>query len=837
MRRWLLFGAPIILGIVTAVATAVTSPHHEIKIFADPIDALSVGFSNDAGELEVSARIAGQWTDWETLETQDEPDPLLRESNLVIFPGATSTVRFRGTRDFNVHPIRISHEPISYELASHDAFPRPRVLKRADWGADESLLVDSGGEEHADEPQASVGDNGNGNGTPSNRVRDCEDLHANYPDEFTVERTVMENENGELLRWPQQYSPQVRVLVVHHTALKVNGDDRHPVERVRALYQYHTLNRGWGDIGYHYIVDEKGQIYEGRAGGRNVIGGHVYCNNVGTVGIALLGNFDLEQPTQAQMRSLQWLLADLAEEYDINLSRNVTFRGKSLPPIVGHRQLVSTECPGYYVWETLDQVRRNTSSGNLGAGIVFPNLKKKYEDRTETRKAKRAIAAPRPVRTTGLFAAGSENILGRPGEEILFTMKYVAGTKSVKRREDIGKIAKSRPDLGLWQEINGRFLRMTKNVDAPETVKAGEEVLIRIRAKLPNDPGTTTLMLGDVSYVFKTEGRRSRSAIGESSRQSPLQFPSSRNAPSPSVGGGVARRAGERGGTGKENENKTTEKTDQNDRESQPSNISLIRIRLGYEGADARIEGSNTLLNGASVTGPVLLSVDGSNCRARESNTSGVLRLESVSPLKIASWNRPANRFRGALECRVIEGKLVLINELSLEDYLAGLAEEPDSEPWQKQRAFAIAARTYAAYYIDASNPRKFPGMPYDGSDSPATFQAYGGVLFEEQNSRWTASVKDTAHQVLQKNGKTIKAPYFSSDAGRTRSLEEAGWKDFPFPEIFSSKEDPWCSGMQLWGHGVGMSGCGAEGQANEGKTAEEILRYYYPGTIIENLP
>ena len=42
---------------------------------------------------------------------------------------------------------------------------------------------------------------------------------------------------------------------------------------------------------------------------------------------------------------------------------------------------------------------------------------------------------------------------------------------------------------------------------------------------------------------------------------------------------------------------------------------------------------------------------------------------------------------------------------------------------------------------------------------------------------------------------------------------------------------------MTLRGHGVGMSGCGAEGQANEGKKAEEILDYYYRGTEIKKLP
>ena len=191
---------------------------------------------------------------------------------------------------------------------------------------------------------------------------------------------------------------------------------------------------------------------------------------------------------------------------------------------------------------------------------------------------------------------------------------------------------------------------------------------------------------------------------------------------------------------------------------------------------------------------------------------------------------KSTNRFRETIECRIIDGKLTLINDISLENYLAGLAEEPDSEPYEKQRAFAIAARSYALFYI-LGPQRKFPGLPYDGSDSPAQFQAYGGVYFEEKNPRWADAVIDTKDQILVWQRKVVKPPYFSTDDGRTKSaLDGWGWTNTPY---LDAKDDPWCEGMGNWGHGVGMSGCGAEGQANEGKTAEEILQYYYPGTRI----
>lgn len=245
--------------------------------------------------------------------------------------------------------------------------------------------------------------------------------------------------------------------------------------------------------------------------------------------------------------------------------------------------------------------------------------------------------------------------------------------------------------------------------------------------------------------------------------------------------------------------------------------------------------GARTMSAGSGLTP----SAEGQSCVVDAAGVqagSEALRIEpSADGLSIINIDANTQRvYRGVVECRIIGGGVALINELPLEDYLRGLAEEPDSEPFEKQRAFAIAARSYALSYI-SPDKRKFPGQPYDGTDDPATFQAYQGMTFERGNPQWVKAVTSTATVVLRSEGEVLRAPYFSSDDGRTRSPAEAGWKNFPHAELFSSKSDPWCRGLRLSGHGVGMSGCGARGQAKDGKTAEEILRYYYPGAVIRN--
>jgi hypothetical protein len=204
-----------------------------------------------------------------------------------------------------------------------------RYLSRAAWGADESLRFDSTGTEI----------------------------------------------------WPPAYFP-VQTLTVHHTATANNDPD--PAATVRAIYYYHAITQGWGDIGYHLLIDESGTVYEGRWSGTDPVpvfgaepgldgrpqmvnGGHVLGYNAGNIGVALLGDFTGRLPTRAARNSLALVLAALAgvENIDplatVNYVNPISGATSTVDAISGHRDWLPTECPGGHYYSQLPSLRRDVA--------------------------------------------------------------------------------------------------------------------------------------------------------------------------------------------------------------------------------------------------------------------------------------------------------------------------------------------------------------------------------------------------------------------------------------------------------------------------------------------
>lgn len=132
-------------------------------------------------------------------------------------------------------------------------------------------------------------------------------------------------------------------ITIHHT-VGAMGRDR-PASLVRAIQNYHLDVQGWSDIAYHYLISADGSIFEGSAPTTRQ-GAHVFGGNRGNLGIALMGNFERDRPTEAQLKAAGELSAWLAEIYDIDLAYDAARPGAGT--LLGHRHNAgqSTACPG-----------------------------------------------------------------------------------------------------------------------------------------------------------------------------------------------------------------------------------------------------------------------------------------------------------------------------------------------------------------------------------------------------------------------------------------------------------------------------------------------------------
>ncbi|MFN8517524.1 MAG: N-acetylmuramoyl-L-alanine amidase [Chloroflexia bacterium] len=205
-----------------------------------------------------------------------------------------------------------------------NATSMPKVIARAQWGCDEKLRFDAKGKEI----------------------------------------------------WEPEYLVNEKIIV-HHTDTPNDGD---PAAAVRSVYYYHAITQGWGDIGYNFLIDRNGNVYEGRFGGENVVAGHALRYNYGSVGIALLGAFAGAPapspspsaspspgaktptpaappvPTAAAEAALVQLASYKARFLDV-LNPSY-FVDKTIQSVVGHRDVLSTSCPGDNFYPHLASIRK-----------------------------------------------------------------------------------------------------------------------------------------------------------------------------------------------------------------------------------------------------------------------------------------------------------------------------------------------------------------------------------------------------------------------------------------------------------------------------------------------
>lgn len=379
--RWCRVGAALVLASAVLVmaepAMAITGP----KTLADrrpvqtgpvepgfPIDYVGVvwdmpdGSHAAGGSAAVRFKTDGRWGPWTAL-VDDGAEAEGQWASGLVPGGDADAYQVRGVpalaRSPRATAINTTDGPEvtigEMPARAAGALASSRCRSRADWGADENLRfgATSGG--------------------------------------------------GSVESWPAQFHP-VQTLTVHHTAGA--NDDNDPAATVRAIYRYHAVDRGWGDVGYQYLVDESGVIYEGRwsgsasrscttAGGDGadfghettdldqdgvidemVTGAHVAGWNSGNMGIALLGTFTAVDPKAAAVAGLEDLLTELSVRHGLDPVGTVGYVNpvngttRTVASIPAHRDWEATQCPGDRLHAQLPSIRQRVADRVNGGGTA-----------------------------------------------------------------------------------------------------------------------------------------------------------------------------------------------------------------------------------------------------------------------------------------------------------------------------------------------------------------------------------------------------------------------------------------------------------------------------------
>ncbi len=172
-----------------------------------------------------------------------------------------------------------------------------------------------------------------------------------------------------LVREAPSYADRLAFSVVHHTAGSMPSSRAQSAAIVRGILVYHVRSNGWNDIGYNFLVDPFGQVFEGRAGGvtRNVVGAHAQGFNTGSVGVSVLGTYDdstISPEARAAVADLLSWRLDLAHVDPVSRLTRISAGSPKYPAgtsatlnaVSGHRDVGLTACPGTALYGDLREI-------------------------------------------------------------------------------------------------------------------------------------------------------------------------------------------------------------------------------------------------------------------------------------------------------------------------------------------------------------------------------------------------------------------------------------------------------------------------------------------------
>ncbi|MHA7134537.1 N-acetylmuramoyl-L-alanine amidase [Oerskovia turbata] len=336
-------------------ATTFSVPPRTLVADSDVEGFATVGVTwSGAGSprVEVRTRTGAAWSGWQELEI-DDPST------------AGSSDGRTGTAPFAVGRVDRVEARITSQGADSLSDPRLTVIDPGESALDSRAASVTAASRSG---RASLAETGGATGGLTTRL--ATSMGMNGAPDF-VSRALW-GADESLMRWSPTQG-DFRGAIVHHTAGTNNYGPGDVPAIIRGIYAYHAQTRGWGDIGYNFLVDKFGRIWEGRAGGVELetIGAHTTSYNSQTFGVSVLGNYQEASVSNEAVSAVVQILAWKLSLLGIDAGGTMNVNGKILPTIIGHRDVAATSCPGQSLWVRQAEIRQRVKAEQARYGSIY----------------------------------------------------------------------------------------------------------------------------------------------------------------------------------------------------------------------------------------------------------------------------------------------------------------------------------------------------------------------------------------------------------------------------------------------------------------------------------
>ncbi len=320
--------------------------------------------AHDALSFEVRSRTGEEWSDWTTLayDPEEGPDPDSDEGRAAR-PG-TDPMLVGDVDQVQVRALVTEGEqvPADMELAVIDPGETAQVAVEAPAIDADALGSATSGQAVGESAAPAAGSEAQGDGALALEA-------ATYTPKPKIYSRAQWGADERMRDAGSLHYYEVHAGFVHHT-VNANSYTRAEVPGIiRGIYAYHTRSKGWSDIGYNFLVDRFGRIWEGRYGGvdRPVVGAHTLGYNDYAFAMSAIGNFDVAQPPAAMVQAYGALFAWKLSLHGVDASSTSQQVGSSrFRAINGHRDAGQTACPGRYLYAKIPQIRQLAAAAQKG---------------------------------------------------------------------------------------------------------------------------------------------------------------------------------------------------------------------------------------------------------------------------------------------------------------------------------------------------------------------------------------------------------------------------------------------------------------------------------------